>query len=425
MPIRLPRKNIPSDPIELSIAELGAHGDGIARWDGEIVFVPYTVPGDRVRAVLGAPRGSGREARVVERLESGPGRIEPVCRHFGRCGGCALQHLDTDTYRATKLAGLHAALGRGGIDPAIVAPLQVVAPGRRRAGLGLRRPKDATGPAVVGFRARFSHEVVDMRECAVLDPALFALVAPLRDLARQALAPGEAVEANLTLTDSGVDVLVEASALPGLAALEALAEFAARHDVVRIVWRAGRVDVPVVERRPARVVFSETAVRFPPGGFLQASMAGEAALVGEVTGAIGDARPVIDLFAGLGTFTLALGGAVHAVEGDAAAVAALAAAAAPGVTVERRNLDRDPVSGAALAGYAAAVFDPPRSGALRQAAALAESAIPTVVAVSCNPATFARDAARLIDGGYRLERLVPVDQFVWTPHLELVGVFRR
>jgi 23S rRNA (uracil1939-C5)-methyltransferase len=261
----------------------------------------------------------------------------------------------------------------------------------------------------------------------VLEPALWALVAPLHDLAAAILPPGGAAEANLTRTDSGIDMLIEAYAAPDLSALEALAGFAARHDIARIVWRAGRTDIPVVERRPVRMIFSGTTVPFPSGGFLQANAAAEAILVAEITAALGTARPALDLYAGLGTFTFALAkaGPVHAVEGDAAAVTALATAGTPGVTAERRNLDRDPLPPEALSRYAAAVFDPPRAGALRQAAALAASNIPVIAAVSCNPATFARDAACLLAGGYRLERVAPVDQFTWTPHLELVGVFRR
>lgn len=413
--------------VELTIETLGGQGDGIARRDGETVFVPFTVPGDRVRARLGARRQGGVEARAVEWLKRGPGHAEPVCRHFARCGGCALQHLDPETYRAAKLTGLHAALARVGIDPAIVEPLRTVALGRRRAGLGLRRSRDARAPAIVGFRERSSHSVVDLRDCAVLEPALWALIAPLRGLAAAVLPPGGAAEANLTRTDSGVDMLIEASDAPSLAALEAMAGFAGEYDLARLIWRVRGVDTPVVERRPVRMAFSGTTVPFPPGGFLQASAEAEALLVAEIAAALGAARPALDLYAGLGTFTFALakGGPVHAVDGDAAAVAALTAAGAPGVTAERRNLDRDPLPPETLSRYAAAVFDPPRAGALRQAAALAASTIPTIAAVSCSPSTFARDAARLIAGGYRLDRITPVDQFVWTPHLELVGVFLR
>jgi 23S rRNA (uracil1939-C5)-methyltransferase len=415
--------------IELTVDRLGAQGDGVAEWRGEPVFVPFSVPGDEVRVQIGARRGSGREGRIVEQFESGSRRAVPVCRHFGICGGCALQHLVTEDYQAVKLGALITALCRAGIDPAIVTPMRTVAPTRRRTRLGLARPRESNAPIVVGFRERFRHDLVDLSECHVLEPALFELVEPLRRIAPELIAPGGTAEAMLTRCDGGVDLLFQNADAPGLAALETLAGFAAEHDLARIVWRTASDNVTVVERRPVRMVFSGTAVPLPPGGFLQASAAAEALLVAEVVAAIGTQRPVIDLYAGLGTFTFALVDArsVHAVEGDMAAVAALsqAAASTPRVTVERRDLDRDPLSATELNPYAAAVFDPPRAGALNQATALADSMLETVVAVSCNPATFARDAARLIAGGFRLERVVPVDQFVWTPHLELVAVFRR
>jgi 23S rRNA (uracil1939-C5)-methyltransferase len=418
-----------AEAVELVVETLGAQGDGIAQWQGEPVFLPFTVPGDRVRAEIGARRGAGYEGRVVERLVSGPGGVEPVCRHFGRCGGCALQHLDVADYRAVKLGALDAALRRVGVDPAIIAPLRVVPPDRRRVRLGLSRPRAARASALVGFRERFRHQLVDVQECAVLEPALFALIEPLRRIAPELLPSGGVADAMLTRCDSGLDLSIESAAPPDLAALEALAVFAAGRDLARIVWRTGRDDTLVVERRAARVVFSGVSVPFPPGGFLQASAAAERLLVEEVVAGIGGRSPVVDLYAGLGTFTFALAraGPVRAVEGDAPAAAALtqAASGVSGVTVERRDLDRDPLAPAELNRHAAAVFDPPRAGALRQAAALAASTLETVVAVSCNPATFARDAACLVAGGFHLERIVPVDQFVWTPHLELVAVFRR
>jgi 23S rRNA (uracil1939-C5)-methyltransferase len=418
-----------AESVELTIEKLGAQGDGIADWRGEPVFLPFTVPGDRVRAQIGARRGSGREGRVVERMASGPLRATPACRHFGQCGGCALQHLATEDYQAVKLGALTAALRRVGIDPVVVEPLRAVPSTRRRVRLGLVRPRDPHAPAVVGFRERFRHALIDLSECHILEPALFALIDPLRRIVPKIIAPGATAEAMLTQSDSGIDLLIESGKLPTLPALETLAGLAADRDLARIVWRTGRDDMPVVERRPVRAVFSGTSVPLPPGGFLQASAAAEALLVAEVVATIREQLPVLDLYSGLGTFTFALAkaGPVHAVEGDAAAGAALgqAAASMPHVTVERRDLDRNPLSMAELAPYAAAVFDPPRAGALNQAAALATSNIETVVAVSCNPATFARDATRLIAGGYRLERVVSIDQFVWTPHLELVAVFRR
>jgi 23S rRNA (uracil1939-C5)-methyltransferase len=311
----------------------------------------------------------------------------------------------------------------------VVQPLRVVPPARRRVRVGLMRRRDPRLPARVGFRERFRHELVDLAECPVLEPALFALAGELRLIAGALLPPGGAAAAMLTRTDSGIDMLLETAERPALAALEALAQLAERRDLARIVWQIPGEEILVVERRPVRVLLSGVAVPFPPGAFLQASAAAETVLVEEVCAGIGLRRPVLDLFAGLGTFTFALAaaGPVHAVEGDERAAAALARAAAgqPGITVERRDLARNPLPAEPLARYVAAVFDPPRAGAVRQAEALASSTIATVVAVSCNPATFARDAARLIGGGFRIERVVPVDQFLRTPHLELAALFHR
>jgi 23S rRNA (uracil1939-C5)-methyltransferase len=412
---------------EILVDRLGVQGDGIAQYQGQPLFLPFTVAGDRVRARLGAPRGGGREGRVVEWLVFGKGRGEPPCMHFGRCGGCALQHLDQASYRAFKLGALYATLERVGIDPGLVQPLRVVAPARRRARFGLMRPSDPGLPMRIGFRERFRHELVDLAQCPVLEPGLFDNVAALRLLARDLLPPGKSAEVTLTRTDSGIDMLFEAAERPVLEALDALAGFARARDLARVVWRSSAGDVPIVERRPVRMVLSGVAVRFPPGAFLQASAAAEAILVEEVLGGIGPRRPVLDLFAGLGTFSFALAGAgpVHAVDGDEEVVAAIAGAGRPGLTVERRDLAQNPLPPEALAAYAAVVFDPPRAGALGQVAMLANSTVATVAAISCNPATFARDAARLIAGGFHLERIVPVDQFVWTPHLELAALFRR
>ena len=415
--------------VELAIERVGARGDGIAQYRGDPVFVPFTVPGDHVRARLGARRHGGREGFVVDWLASGPGRGAPRCRHFGTCGGCALQHLDHELYQRIKLGALHSALERVGIDPGVVGPMRLVPPERRRARLGISRPRDPRLPARVGYRERFRHNLVDLRECPVLEPALFALIGRLPQVARDLIPPAGSAEATLTRTDSGIDLLMEAAERPELSACEVLARFAEECDLARIVWRSGPDELVVVERRPVRVLLSGVAVPFPPGAFLQASPSAEMILVEEVLSAVGPARPAVDLFAGLGAFTFALAcdGPVHAVEGDVDTAAALARAAAdqPRATVERRDLARNPLPADALSRYAAAVFDPPRAGAARQAEALAASAVATVIAISCNPASFARDAATLVSGGYRLERVTPVDQFVWTPHLELGATFRR
>jgi len=417
------------ESVELSVERIGGAGDGVAQWRGAPVFLPFTVRGDHVHARLGARRGGGFEGRVVELIDSGPGRVAPLCSHFGHCGGCALQHLDPDLYRSVKLGRLLNALERAGVEPGEVAPLRTVPPARRRTRLGFARPRDPRQPARVGFHARFRHDLVDLQECPVLEPALFALVSELRRLALHLLLPGERAEATLTRTDSGIDLLLVASEPPGLGALEALARLGDECDLARIVWRSSEEEIPVVERRPVRMLLSGIAVPFPPGAFLQASETAERILVDEVLAGVGPRRPVLDLFSGLGTFAFALAGngPVHAVEGDERAVAALfhAAADIPGLTVERRDLARDPLPLGMLSDYSAVVFDPPRAGAARQAIALADSPLDAVVAVSCNPATFARDAARLLSGGFHLERVAPIDQFVWSPHLELVAVFQR
>jgi len=287
------------------------------------------------------------------------------------------------------------------------------------------RPRDPHLPGRIGYRQRFRHDLVDLAECLVMERPLFDLIGQLRLAARDLLPPGGAAEIMLTRTDSGLDVLFETEVPLTLSALEALARLAQDRDLARIVWRLPAEEILVVERRPVRVLLSGAAVPFPPGGFLQASAAAEAILVEEVLAGTEGYRPVLDLFAGLGTFTFALAaaGPVHAVEGDERAAAALANAAAGhgGITVEGRDLARNPLTPEALIGYTAAVFDPPRAGAARQAEALAASTIARIVAVSCNPATFARDAALLIGGGFYLVRVVPIDQFVWTPHLELAA----
>jgi 23S rRNA (uracil1939-C5)-methyltransferase len=416
------------ETVVLRIERIGAAGDGVAQLRGLPVYLPFTAIGDHVRATLGARRGGGHQGRVIEILAPGEARVTPPCPHFGRCGGCALQHLDAAVYRAIKLNRLQRALERVGIDGGVIWPLRSVEAERRRARFGLARPSEPLRPARVGFRERFRHELVDLRQCVVVEPPLLAVATALRERVPELLPLGGAAEATVTRADSGLDLLIEAVERPGLRSLEALAALAAEQDLARVTWRSPSADMPVVERRPVRMMRSGIAVPFPPGAFLQASEAAETMLIEEVVAAVGAGRPALDLFAGLGTFACALAdaGAVHAVEGDPQAAAALAAGArgVPRITVEHRDLARDPLPPQVLAGYGAAVFDAPRAGAARQAASLAASALDTVIAVSCNPATFARDAALLLAGGFRLERVVPIDQFVWTPHLELVGVFR-
>lgn len=416
-----------AEEIELTIDSVGVRGDGVAHDDGKPIYVLFTAPGDRVRVRLSAAKGETR-GDLVELLVPGE-RVEPRCAHFGTCGGCTLQHLADDAYAAAKLGWLRGALKQHGLEDIDVAPLRRLAPGtRRRARLALAR----NGETVAGFHGRMSHAIIDLRECHVLHPALVALVVPLRTLAMEILPRRGTAAASLTLGDTGVDVLLELPKAPGLAALEALARFAAAHDLARLSWSADHAFAPVAQRRPVRAVFAGVAVDLPPDGFLQASSEADAVLSALVLEAIGTPRRIADLYAGVGTFSFALASRapVHAVEGDAEAAKALREAAsranrADRVAVERRNLARRPLAADELARFDAVVFDPPRAGATAQSRTLAASTVPRVVAVSCNPATFARDARILVDGGYTLAHVAPVDSFIWSPHLELVARFER
>jgi 23S rRNA (uracil1939-C5)-methyltransferase len=418
-------------PVELVIASIGARGDGLADHDGQPVYVPFTVPGDRVSVTLGEKRGDGIAGELVRLVTPGPGRAIPVCRHFGQCGGCAVQHLDDAAYAAWKRGLLVEALVRAGGTEAVVAPMLRIAPAtRRRASLGFVRAAKGT---VLGFAQRASHHLVDVAECPVLAPALVALLAPLRAALDRALPAGATGDAVATLTESGVDLVIETEAEPGLEARQTLSAFANAMNMARLSWRRpGRAPEPLARRHAAVVRLGGVAVEPPPGAFLQPSVEGEATLAQLVGEAIDEfAKPdgrIADLFAGCGSLTLPLARTrrVHAVEGEAEPLAALAKAANQAklaVTTELRDLARQPLRDKQLAPYAAVVFDPPRIGAAAQSKALAEAGPPLVVAVSCNPATLGRDARTLMGGGYRLVRAFPVDQFLWSARLEAVAVF--
>lgn len=418
-------------PVELDIVAIGAQGDGIAEHDGKRVFVPYTVPGDRVRAKL---TGSGR-ATVLEWLATGPQRQEPPCPHFGpgKCGGCALQHLADDAYAAWKIERAREALGRAGFPDAPLAPLARTPPrARRRAEFAATVTRQGVA---VGFHARASHDIVAISPCPVLVPALEALLPRLREFLADAIAAPATFDILATAADSGIELVFTANLEPDRALRERLAGFADAADLARMAWRRDKqraADV-VVQRRPVRVTFGAIAVDLPPGAFLQASQAGERAIQDAVAAAALGAKRIADLYAGCGSIALALAGPqrrLHAVDGDRDMIAALEAAArraglGPQVRSEMRDLVRRPLTADELAAFDAVVFDPPREGAAAQAAALAASKVPVIAAVSCDPATFARDARLLAGGGYRLVKLTPVDQFLWSPHLEVVGEFRR
>ncbi len=384
------------------IVRIAARGDGVTPSG---CHVPFGVPGD---AVLddGA-------------LAYGAHHQEPPCRHFPECGGCQLQHADDDAYRGYLVSRVETALAQHGLSTEIREPHLSPPNSRRRA--TLRALKVGKG-AVLGFNAAKSHRIVDMRECHILRPELFALVDPLRQMLGGLIEPKRTADVQVTLVDQGADVVLKGLRAEGLQAIEALTSFAMAQRLARLSVDRGLGAETVYEPDSATITLSGTRVAFPVGGFLQATGDGEAALIEAVRGTVGDGR-IADLFAGLGTFALSVG-AAYAAEASRDAAAALKRAA-PQMTVEHRDLYRRQLDDKELAPFGAVILDPPRAGAAEQVAALATSSVRRIAYVSCNPATFARDAKALVDGGYALEWVKPVGQFRWSTHVELAAAFSR
>ncbi|PNG25253.1 RNA methyltransferase [Methylocella silvestris] len=404
----------------LRIDRLGGRGEGLAQGPHGLIAVPYALPFEMIIAEVDGGRG-----KLVEIETASPDRIAPFCRYYGSCGGCAIQALRPDAYADWKRGLLVEALRQAGLG-AVPAPLlDAHGEGRRRATFHARMSAD--GAANVGFMEARSHRIVDIAECPVLAPSLFEAPQIARGLGRLLAASGKPLDILLTATASGLDVDIRGHGPLSDEQARQLVGFALRHDLARL---ANHGAIVALNRAPL-IRMGQAMVAPPPGAFLQATQAGEEALAAEVTQALSGARRVADLFAGVGTFSLRLAefAAVHAVDSEGAALAALARAAGEArlrpVSVETRDLFRRPLSSDDLSSFDGIVFDPPRAGAPEQARAIATSRAPVVVAVSCNPQSFARDAAILSAGGYELERVLPVDQFRHSPHLEIVARFRR
>ena len=386
------------------IVRIAARGDGVTS-SGR--HVPFGVPGD---AVLddGA-------------LAFGPHHQEPPCRHFPECGGCQLQHSDDEAYRGYLASRVETALAQHGISTEIRAPYLSPPNSRRRASL---KALQVGQSVLIGFNAEQSHRIVDMRECHILRPELFSLVEPLRQLLNGMLHPKRIAEVQLTLIGGGaVDLLFKGVPAGRLSEIEQLTSFAMDHDLARLSVDRGLGPDTIYEPQPASVTLAGFPVAFPHGSFLQATEDGEAELSACVQEAIAGAGRVADLFSGLGTFALAAR-ASYAAEASRDAAAALKRAAS-NMTVEHRDLYRRPLDARELKDFDAVVLDPPRAGAEEQVKQLSKSSIQRISYVSCNPATFARDASILVDGGYSLLWVEPVGQFRWSTHVELAACFSR
>lgn len=407
-----------ADAVKLTIERIGAKGHGIAMRDGEPVYVPFALPGEAWAQSAGAWSLAS---------DANPERVSPVCRHFMQCGGCLTQHMSPDANRAWKRDLVVDAFRHRGLDAEVMPAVVVGAASRRRAFLGVeRRGREV----IIGFREEGQHTLVDLSECPVLDPAIVAAVPGLREIAKRVMVDREGGRLVVTRLDHGLDVSFD-NGRKDLSAHER-STVGALAETMRLLRLSVGGEV-IVARGPPVVKIAGVAVTVEPGLFLQAVPEAETLLADLCVAALPKRlKTAADLFSGVGTLTLPLArrAAVTAYDSDKRAISSLANAVrhAQGlkpVSAIVRDLYRDPLSVRELNAFDAVVFDPPRAGAAEQAERLAKSKVPVVMAVSCNPATLARDARTLIDGGYRMGPVTPIDQFLYSAHVEAFAVFRR
>jgi 23S rRNA (uracil1939-C5)-methyltransferase len=393
------------------IIRVAARGDGVTA-DGR--YVANSAPGDQIN-------GDGG-------LIHGQHHTEPPCQHYDLCGGCQLQHIDEESLATFISERLTYALGMQNIVPEQLMPVHVSPPAtRRRVAL---RSAWAGKNFQLGFSTEKSHRIIDLQQCDIMLPQLYALLNPLRTFLSKQIDRRTQVQIKMAMVDQGVDVLIENWAANELDTLEALSEFAKQHGLARLSLDEGYGATPFWEPEPVTVTLGGTPVAYPPYAFLQATADGEEALVAAVRSIVGGSKAVADLFCGLGTFALAMDPQtkVYAGEADRDAVLALQTAAGRSqraVFCDHRDLFRRPLSSDELNKFGAVILDPPRAGAREQIAQLAASTVPVIAYVSCNPPSFARDAKALVDGGYKLKRAWPIGQFRWSSHIEMVGEFVR
>ena len=404
---------------EIHINKVGSLGDGMGDLDGQTVFVPRTLAGETVKASGTAPR-----LELNEILVASPDRVTPPCRHFGTCGGCSLQHMSAARMLEWKHDEVALAFSRAkvktDIDPCIPSPLH----SRRRVTFTARRGKDSI---VLGFNERASHDVVDITECPILLPEIESRLGDFRSLTATLLRGNEDIQLAINAGDNGLDLHFTLEQDPSEDMLAAFVRAFARSPFLR----AGVNGDVVAEHEKPIVAFGAANVTPPNGGFLQAVVEAESAMADLVCGHLKSRKKVIDLYCGSGTFALRLArnSRVHAVEEEAASIVAIQSAeraeGTKSITTEVRDLEELPLMASELKAYDGLCLDPPRAGAEAQIEEIAKADLRSVAYVSCNPVTLARDTAVLINAGYILERVTPIDQFVFSPHVEVVALFSK
>jgi len=406
--------------LRLTIDELGAQGDGVAHGPAGPVYIPFALPGEEITAHVEKTRGA-----LISIEKPSPLRVAPSSPHFGVCGGCSVQHLAPAAYAEWKREKVVRALQSRGLE-AQVEPLVLCPPASRRRVTFTGRA--AGGRVLLGFNAAQSHRIVEIEECPIAVPQIVSALPDLRALAGLIGTGPKPFHLTVTATRTGLDIAVDGSG--------PLSEMR-RQRALELVLASGFARLSVggdvlVEREKPVVLFGNVPVAIPPGGFLQATEQAEEAMATLVRMHLEGVKHVADLFAGSGTFALRLARAarVHAVEGEAGALRALEEGAKRAtdlkpVTVEKRDLFNRPLLVKELERFDGLVFDPPRAGAEAQCRQLARSPVRSVAAVSCNPGTLARDLSILVEGGYRITRVTPIDQFLWSPHVEVVALLER
>lgn len=411
-------------PQRLTIDHVGHFGDGVALADGANIYVPYALGGETVDALPSPGHPDRRELAHI--VTPSAERIAPFCPHFGTCGGCAIQHWQPAAYRNWKRQLVVDILHHASIACEVDELVDAHGTGRRRMTLHARQSPQ--GILRVGFAAAGRHEIIAIDRCPILDPAMDGAIEAANEIAELLRPVSKPLDIQVTAADNGLDIDVRGSGPLGTVMLTSLSKLAERHNLARLT-RHGEL---VIMRKPPVVHVGKAQVTLPPGSFMQPTALGERTLAELAIARIKGAKHVADLFCGFGPFALRLAEKfkVAAFDSDQGAITALqnAVKATQGlkpIRAEARDLFRRPLVPQELRDYDGVVFDPPRQGAQAQSQQLAASKIALVIAVSCNPVTFARDARILIDAGFKLDTVTPIDQFRYTPHVELVARFRR